>query len=339
MSNDATHQALHWLSSTASIVDIRKYLGGAWCTNVTDCLDRSKGGHGSSRHMGPLEFRGIHSKNQTANLDFYNWNKVIVAYCDGGAFTGDAEYVDPATNLHFRGARIFNAVIEELLTKGLKNAKNAILAGSSAGGYPAILYCDRFRNLLSNTSRVKCLVDCGYFVHFKNPVLAKPWKSRYEDVATLHEAAKTLPKSCTSKMKPELCMYPENIQQDIQTPIFIFMSAFDNTVTKYTLGDDIYELIQSGTCTTSQNNTLQEMRLDFLNALPKGNNPKLRGVFIDAVHHHTSLLGRWTLEDAIVVHNLSTPKAFADWYFDRKYTYLIDEHNLPFPNIIPNTTV
>lgn len=28
-------------------------------------------------------------------LDFYNWNKVIVRYCDGGAFTGDVEYVDP----------------------------------------------------------------------------------------------------------------------------------------------------------------------------------------------------------------------------------------------------
>lgn len=29
------------------------------------------------------------------HADFYNWNKVFVRYCDGGAFTGDIENVDP----------------------------------------------------------------------------------------------------------------------------------------------------------------------------------------------------------------------------------------------------
>ncbi|XP_060209202.1 pectin acetylesterase 7-like [Lycium barbarum] len=306
--------------------------GGAWCKNVSDCQDRSRGANGSSKYMGLQKFEGIHSKNKTANPDFYNWNKVIIAYCDGGSFTGDVEHVDPATKLHFRGARIFTAVMEELLAKGLKSAKNAILAGSSAGGYPAILYCDRFSSLLPKTSRVKCLVDCGYFVHFKNPVLAKPWQSIYGGVATLQESAKTLPKSCTSKMKPELCLYAENIQQYIKTPIFIFMSAFDNIETQYTLKGNIYDCIDKGTCTTSQNNYLKEMRSDFLNALPKGNNPKHRGVFIDVVHHHTCIIKRWTPESGIVVHNVSAPKAFADWYFDRNYTYLIDERDLPLRN-------
>ncbi|XP_016553570.1 pectin acetylesterase 8-like [Capsicum annuum] len=68
--------------------------------------------------------------------NFYNWNNVFARYCDGGAFTGDIKSVDPATNLHFRGARIFDAVIE------------AILFGGSANGYPAMLYCDHFHNLL-----------------------------------------------------------------------------------------------------------------------------------------------------------------------------------------------
>nr|XP_016457258.1 PREDICTED: pectin acetylesterase 7-like isoform X1 [Nicotiana tabacum] len=310
--------------------------GGGWCTNVKECLDRAKSDLGSSNYMNPQEFQGFFSKNQSANPEFYNWNKVFVRYCDGGSFTGDVEYVDPATKLHFRGARIFTVVLEELLAKGLKNAKNAILAGSSAGGYPAMLYCDGFRNSLPNTSRVKCLVDSGYFVHFKNPVLGRPFESIYKGIATLQlqGSAKTLPKSCTSKMKPELCLFAENIQQDIKTPIFISMSAFDNIMTQYTLGGGIYGCIQEGTCTASQNKTLQEMRSDFLNAIPKGNNPKLRGVFIDVVHHHTSLQKqtRWSPVKPIVVHNLAAPKAFADWYFDRNYTYLIDERSLPLPN-------
>ncbi|XP_059274655.1 pectin acetylesterase 2-like [Lycium ferocissimum] len=103
----------------------------------------------------------------------------------------------------------------------------------------------------------------------------------------------------------------------------------------YTLtGSTTYECIKNGTCTRSENNTIQGMRSDFLNALPKGN-PKLRGVFIDAVPHHTNILTRWTLQNSTVIHNVSAPKAFADWYFDRNYTYLIDEHNLPVPDIVP----
>ncbi|PHT51926.1 hypothetical protein CQW23_06388 [Capsicum baccatum] len=307
--------------------------GGAWCVNVTDCIGRTKTNLGSSKYMDKLEFQGIHSKNKSANPDFYNWNKVILAYCDGGSFVGDVEYVDSATNLHFRGKRIFYAILEELLEKGLKNAKNALLAGGSAGGYPAVLYCDSFRDSLPSAARVKCLNDCGYFPHFKNPELEKNWHVRFSGVAELQGAAQSLPKSCTSKMKPELCLYSQNIQQDTKTPLFIFMSAYDNVETKYTFGDYMGGLVDGGKCSSSQNQSLIEMRSEFLNALPKGDNPKLRGVFVDSVHHHNSLLRRWIPETAINVNGQLHTKVFADWYFDRKYTYLIDETNeLPLTN-------
>ncbi|PHT51925.1 hypothetical protein CQW23_06387 [Capsicum baccatum] len=263
--------------------------GGAWCVNVTDCIGRTKTQLGSSKYMDKLEFQGIHTKNKSANPDFYNWNKVILAYCDGGSFVGDVEYVDPATNLHFRGKRIFYAILEELLKKGLKNAKNALLAGTSAGGYPAVLYCDSFRDSLPTAARVKCLNDCGYFPHFKNPELERNWHDRFSGVAELQ--------------------------------------------IKYTIGDHMTPLVDAGKCSASQNQSLQEMRSEFLNALPKGDNPKLRGVFVDSVHHHNSLLKRWIPEIAINVNGQLHTEAFADWYFDRKYTYLIDETNeLPLEN-------
>ncbi|KAK4359608.1 hypothetical protein RND71_021837 [Anisodus tanguticus] len=220
-------------------------------------------------------------------IEFYNWNKVLVKYCEGGAFTGDVEYVDHATNLHFRGARIFEAVIEDVLEKGLKNAKNAILAGCSAGGYPTMLYFDRFRSLLSNTPRVKCLVDAGYFIHSKNPKQAKGFEDIFNSLITLH---------VLTTVEPHLP-----------------------------------DLIENGTLTASQKKTLREFRPEFLSTLPKSNNPQLRGVFIDSVNHHTSLLIRWSPENATVINNLSLPKAFADWYFDQKYWYVIDEHDLPIP--------
>lgn len=50
--------------------------------------------------------------------DFYNWNKVYVRYCDGASFSRDTEaQAQDGTTLYFRGLRIFEAVIDELMEK------------------------------------------------------------------------------------------------------------------------------------------------------------------------------------------------------------------------------
>ncbi|XP_075087513.1 pectin acetylesterase 8-like [Nicotiana tabacum] len=97
--------------------------------------------------------------------DFFNWNRVKVKYCDGASFTGDVQEVDPVTGLHFRGARVFLAIMEDLLYKGMWKAENAILSGTSAGGLTAILHCDKFRSFFSPSARVKCISDAGFFVN------------------------------------------------------------------------------------------------------------------------------------------------------------------------------
>ncbi|KAJ8526637.1 hypothetical protein K7X08_029114 [Anisodus acutangulus] len=58
------------------------------------------------------------------NPEFYNWNRVRVKYCDGSFFTGDVEQVDAENKLFFRGARIFKAIMEDLWSKGMRNAEN-----------------------------------------------------------------------------------------------------------------------------------------------------------------------------------------------------------------------
>ncbi|KAJ1412442.1 Pectinacetylesterase/NOTUM [Sesbania bispinosa] len=136
--------------------------GGGWCESVTACLNRKDTYLGSSNRMTEqLGFYGYLSNDKHFNPDFYNWNRVKIRYCDGASLTGDVEKVDPKTKLYFRGARIFVAVIEELLAKGMKNAKNAILSGCSAGGLAAILNCDRFKALLPAGTTVKCVSDAG----------------------------------------------------------------------------------------------------------------------------------------------------------------------------------
>nr|GMD52275.1 pectin acetylesterase 8-like [Ipomoea batatas] len=130
------------------------------------CKYRGPSRLGSSEYMYPVIGMGdMMSNTPDENPEFYNWHRVHVAYCDGSSFTSDVDGVDPVTNLTYRGARIFDALMEDFQAKGMKNAKNAIFAGSSAGGVAVMLHCDYFRALFPNTTRVKCLADSSYFIN------------------------------------------------------------------------------------------------------------------------------------------------------------------------------
>ncbi|CAN1219278.1 Pectin acetylesterase 12 [Linum perenne] len=137
--------------------------GGGWCNNIRTCVYRKNTRRGSSNYMEKqLAFTGILSNKAGENPDFYNWNRVKVRYCDGASFLGDSE--DKASQLQFRGQRIWLAAMKDLLAKGMRNANQALLSGCSAGGLAAILHCDEFRGLLPRTKRVKCLSDAGLFL-------------------------------------------------------------------------------------------------------------------------------------------------------------------------------
>ncbi|OEL33152.1 Pectin acetylesterase 8 [Dichanthelium oligosanthes] len=161
--------------------------GGGWCNNVTTCRQRKRTRLGSSKEMAKqIAFSGILSDTPDYNPDFYNWNKVKVRYCDGSSFTGDVEEVDPTTNLHYRGERIWQAVMEDLLAKGMDKAENALISGCSAGGLTSILHCDRFHDLLPLGARVKCLSDAGFFINEKDVAGVGYIAAFFNDVVTTH---------------------------------------------------------------------------------------------------------------------------------------------------------
>ena len=65
-------------------------MGGGWCSNTTDCYNRSftiLGG--TTPWPETADFFGIFSDDAEVNPDFYNWNHVFIIYCDGGLFAGD----------------------------------------------------------------------------------------------------------------------------------------------------------------------------------------------------------------------------------------------------------
>ncbi|KAE9459120.1 hypothetical protein C3L33_08971, partial [Rhododendron williamsianum] len=289
------------------------FQGGGWCNNVTTCLARKNTRLGSSKQMATeVVFSGILSSLQKFNPDFYNWNRIKVRYCDGASFTGDVEAVNPTTNLHFRGARVFVAIIEDLLAKGLKNAENAMLSGCSAGGLTSILHCDNFRALMPMGTKVKCLSDAGYFINTKDVSGALHIEGFYNEVVTTHGSAKNLPLSCTSNKRPGLI---KNIlAPGVADPHGIWHNC-KLDITK---------------CSSTQIQTMQEFRLAFLSALAGLGTSSSRGMFINSCYAHcqTEMQETWLRADSPVLGGVTIAKAVGDWYYDRSPFQKID---CPYP--------
>ena len=95
--------------------------------------------------------------------DFYNWNRVMIRYCDGASFAGEG--YDGGSGLYFRGQRIWNAAIQYFLSIGMASADQVLLSGTSAGALAVMLHCDQFSAFFAGRSTtVKCLADAGLFL-------------------------------------------------------------------------------------------------------------------------------------------------------------------------------
>ncbi|KAI3680006.1 hypothetical protein L2E82_50743 [Cichorium intybus] len=321
--------------------------GGGWCESTKSCLKRvnMSNGVGSSTRMQKFNFTGVFSSKQEFNPGFYNWNRVIMRYCDGASFTGDVEKVDPATNLHYRGARIFNVILDELLAKGLNKASSALLTGCSSGGLASILYCDKFRARLPATSRVKCAPDAGYFVHVKDISGKYHYEKFFTKIVKLHNSKINLPSSCTSKMKPGLCFYPQFILPEIKTPLFVINTAYDAYQVQNILAPlkadrhGSWSTCKSNisNCSPTQLKRLQDFRSDFIKTLRSGMgkskfNSTSRGLFINSCYSHcqTGNQINWLGDPASKLDNKAIAEVVSDWFYERNTTQLIDHrHKLP----------
>ncbi|CAL5197340.1 unnamed protein product [Lathyrus oleraceus] len=334
---DGSPPAYHFDKGFDAGIDnwIVHFVGGGWCNNASTCLDRRDTPLGSSKKMDTtLSFSGFFSNGKKFNPDFYNWNRIKVRYCDGSSFTGDVEAVDPATNLHYRGGRIFVAVIEDLLAKGMKNAKNAILSGCSAGGLTSILQCDRFRTLLPAAAKVKCVSDAGYFINVKAVSGAQHIEQFYSQVVQTHASAKNLPSSCTSRLSPGLCFFPQNVVAQISTPIFFVNAAYDSWQIKNILAPGVADphgtwrscKLDIKDCSSNQLTTMQGFRTEFLKAISVVSNSPSKGMFIDGCYSHcqTGIQETWMRNDSPLLVNTTIAKAVGDWYFERKGFQQID---------------
>ncbi|XP_058749692.1 pectin acetylesterase 12-like [Vicia villosa] len=311
--------------------------GGGWCNNIRTCVFRKTTRRGSSKYMDKqIPFTGILSNKAEENPDFYNWNRVKVRYCDGASFAGDSQ--NEAANLQFRGQKIWQAAIEELMSKGMKNAKQALLSGCSAGGLATILHCDEFGSLFPKSTKVKCFSDAGFFLDATDVSGERTLRKMFGGVVSLQEVQKNLPKSCLDHLDPTSCFFPENLIDHIQTPLFLLNAAYD--------GWQLYESLTPSTadphgywtacklnqtkCNTTQIEFLQKFRNQMLNDVKDFSTTSQSGLFINScfTHCQSERQDTWFASDSPLLNNTRIANAVGNWFFDRKVVKAID---CPYP--------
>ncbi|XP_021289077.1 pectin acetylesterase 5-like isoform X2 [Herrania umbratica] len=314
--------------------------GGGWCNSIESCNDRKRTALGSSNYMDQLvEFSGILSGHPSQNPDFYNWNKVKIRYCDGASFAGHPEsQFKNGTKLFFRGQLIWEAIMDEVLSLGLSNAKEALLSGCSAGGLATLIHCDDFRDHLPKDATVKCLADAGFFLDEPDILGNRTMRAFYHDVVQLQGTAKSLHKNCVGRMEPSKCFFPQEIVKNVRTPLFIVNPAYDFWQIQHILVPDASDphgywsrcRLNIQKCNSSQIETLQGFRNSLLKALSELQQRKEVGMFINScfIHCQTLMAETWHSPNSPRINDKTIAESVGDWYFNRKVSKQID---CPYP--------
>ncbi|XP_057960980.1 pectin acetylesterase 12-like isoform X2 [Malania oleifera] len=311
--------------------------GGGWCNNIRTCVYRKKTRRGSSNYMEKqIPFTGILSNRAEENPDFFNWNRVKIRYCDGASFAGDSR--DQAAQLEFRGQRIWLAAMEDLMSKGMRHANQALLSGCSAGGLASILHCDEFRGLFPRTTRVKCLADAGLFLDVADVSGGFTLKNLFSGVVSLQGVQRNLPRTCTNHLDPTSCFFPQNLISSIKTPLFLLNAAYDSWQIQASLAPASADphgywrecKLNNAHCSSSQIRFLQRFRNQMMNAVKGFSMSRHNGLFINScfAHCQSERQDTWFADNSPVIRNKAIALAVGDWYFDRAR---IDAIDCPYP--------
>ncbi|KAL4643355.1 hypothetical protein ACB092_02G086300 [Castanea dentata] len=311
--------------------------GGGWCDSIRSCVYRKNTRHGSSTYMErQLQFSGILSNKAEENPDFFNWNRVKLRYCDGASFSGDRQF--KAGKLYLRGQRIWLAAMEDLMSKGMRYATQALLSGCSAGGLASILHCDEFRGLFPWTTKVKCLSDGGLFLDTIDVSGRRTLRTMFRGVVWLQGVQKSLPRSCTNHLNPTLCFFPQHLIADIKTPLFLLNAAYDMWQIQASLAPPSADphghwhacRKNYAHCTLSQIQFFQGFRNQMLNAVKGFSSSNKNGLFINScfAHCQTERQDTWFAQKSPHIGNKGVAESVGNWYFDRAEIKAVD---CPFP--------
>ncbi|KAF2602251.1 hypothetical protein F2Q70_00024283 [Brassica cretica] len=297
--------------------------GGGWCNTRRSCIFRKTTRRGSSNHMEKvLAFTGILSNKANENPDFFNWNRVKLRYCDGASFTGDSE-----------DQRTKNLASGYGRTSLQRHAESR-----SAGGLASILHCDKFKELLPGTTKVKCLSDAGMFMDAVDVSGGHSLRNMFQGVVTVQNLQKELSTTCTKHLDPTSCFFPQNLVSEIKTPMFLLNAAYDAWQVQESLVPPSADRTGSwkacksdhSHCNSSQIHFFQDFRSQMVNAVKTFSASAHNGLFINScfAHCQSERQDIWFAPDSPKLYGKTVAESVGDWYFDRKTVKAID---CPYP--------
>jgi len=329
------------------------FQGGGWCYNENDCLGRTDTDRGSSKNMPPnLTILGMMNDDPEDNPDFYSWNHVVFAYCDGASFTGAAEepVVVNNTKLYFRGYFNLQAIMKDLLTnRGMKWATEVLLSGESAGGLATYIHADQIGEMLpSSVKRYKAAPVSGLFLK-QNNVNGEPvYENQMKNVFIMQNSSIGVDSRCLLSKSPMymyLCMFASETARSLETPLFVMNSIYDGWSLRCiftaepldpsssmngncTAAPGWSDCIYSKECTSEQWNEFNtKWGDDYRTMLDKTSVFHNRGNGIYAYscyYHDAEITGHW---NKIKIDGVSIREAFTKWYRSTdedadKHTYI-----------------
>jgi hypothetical protein len=147
--------------------------GGGSCGDGPSCAQRYKQTPGYMTSGNAVEgatfngmIGGIKSSDPTVNPDFYDATFVNLNYCSSDQWSGDkagnmALPTSDAGRWNFRGREIVRSVVADLMAKGLSQATEVVLMGSSAGALGMFANVDDVRAAVPG-ARFVAVADAGF---------------------------------------------------------------------------------------------------------------------------------------------------------------------------------
>jgi len=293
--------------------------GGGYCFNKWTCSKRSLLSKSRKYSLLSIEgsskkkfVTGILSTQRKTNPIWWNANHVYIPYCSSDIWIGNRSASRKGT-FSFHGARIVDEVLDDLWQKrGLNEAKNLTLAGSSAGGTGVMLNIDRVaRDLKARNANihVQGIVDSGWFLgsHSVRSLGCSRPKHNYKQSHVIRTALRywnaDLPLDCTkgkSLNNQYLCLFGDNLYPTIKSPIFVIQWIYDLAQ----IGEDNPELLES-LLPLINNSTEYSQYLHCLEQRVRLSLKSVRSFFAPSCLGHTIITREKWLETRVSMSTLS----------------------------------
>lgn len=178
------------------------------------------------------------SDNCKVNPDFCNFHRVYMKYCDGDSFSGnrDDAVVVEGKPLYFRGHRILKGILDTLVASyGLKDAKEVMLTGCSAGGLSTFLHADYVHDYVKGVApalhKFKAAPISGFFLDHDTVEGLPVYAQQMANIFELANATGGVNKDCiaaTPLSERWRCNFAEKAYEFTSTPIMPLNSALDS---------------------------------------------------------------------------------------------------------------